>query len=381
MASGPNETNHSTGWSGKSSRTFRKPPAAAVERPTDTRDTGTGVRPSELLENARFHQLELELQNAELQRTRADLEASRAHYFELYDLAPVGYATIDKQGIILETNLRATAMFGAARAALNGRNFKFSIVAEDQDIFYRGKKRLFETGLPQTVELRMYRQGIPFWARLEMILGRTDDSSVSRIVIVDINEPKIAELQIQERERQVARLLVEKRALAREVHHRVKNNFQVISSLLRMQAGLLTDDRASAALHASQQRIVSMALIHDLLYRNDHVHQIVDFAEYVRSLVDELFKAYAHASGLVGKCLSTSRVLLNVDQAIPCGLILNELVTNALKYAYPDGKAGEVKVDLKETPSGLVTLSVSDYGVGLPEGVDWNVSFRQTCVT
>ena len=116
-----------------------------------------------------------------------------------------------------------------------------------------------------------------------------------------------------------------------------------------------------------------MALIHEMLYRNDHVHQI-DFGEYMRTLVDELFNAYAHSSGAVIKRLNSSRVLLNVDQAIPCGLILNELVANALKYAYPDGKSGEVEVALKETASGLVTLTVSDQGVGLPEGVDWNNS-------
>jgi len=371
MASGPKEKNHSTGWSGKSSRTFRKSPAAAVERPTDIRETGTGVRPSELLENVRFCQFELELQNEELRRTRADIEASRAHYFELYDLAPVGYATIDKQGIILETNLRATAMFGAARAALNGRNFKFSIVVEDQDIFFLSKKRLFKTGLPQTVELRMYRQGIPFWAHLEMILGRADGASVSRIVVVDINDRKIAESRLQESERQLQRSLAEKRTLAREAHHRVKNNFQVISSLLRMQAALAKDESVSSTLNDSQRRIIAMALIHDRLHGNESIAQI-DFEDYMHSLVDELFSAYAHSSGAVLKSLNSSCVLLNADQAIPCGLILNELVTNALKYAYPGGRAGEVKVDLKETPSGLVTLTVSDQGVGLPEGVDWN---------
>ena len=94
----------------------------------------------------------------------------------------------------------------------------------------------------------------------------------------------------------------------------------------------------------------------------------------MRTLVDELFNAYAHSSGAVIKRRTSACVLLNVDQAIPCGLILNELVTNALRYAYPDGKAGEVEVALKETPSGLVTLTVSDQGIGLPEAVDWNNS-------
>jgi PAS domain S-box-containing protein len=370
MATGPSEKTLSTGCSGKSSRTFRNSPAAAVERPTDIHDTAIRVQNSELLKKPHLRQIEVEIQNEQLRRTQADLKASRARYFDLYDLAPVGYVTIDRHGIILETNLRATTMFGAARAAWNGRNLKFSIVAEDQDVYYLSHKRLLKTGLPQVLELRMYRDGNPFWVRLEMSLGRTSDLSVSLVIIVDINDRKIAELQLQESERQLQRSLAEKKILAREVHHRVKNNFQVISSLLRMQAGLLRDERASAALHTGQQRIIAMALIHELLYRNDHVHQI-DFGDYMRALVDELFNAYAHTSAVV-KRLNSSCVLLNVDQAISCGLILNELVTNALKYAYPGDKAAEVKVDLKETLSGLVTLTVSDHGVGLPEGVDWN---------
>ena len=216
MASGPSEKTLSTGWSGKSSRTLRKSPAA-VERPTDTNDTAIRVQPSELLKNLHLHQIELEIQNEELRRTQADLEASRARYFELYDLAPVGYVTIDKQGIILETNLRATTMLGTARAAWNGRNLKFSIIAEDQDVYYLSHKRLLKTGVPQVLELRMYRQGNPFWVRVEMSLGRTCDFGVSLIVIVDINDRKIAELQLQESHRQLECSLAEKRILAREV--------------------------------------------------------------------------------------------------------------------------------------------------------------------
>jgi PAS domain S-box-containing protein len=371
MARGPHENTLSKGWSGKSSRTFRKSPAAAVERPTGIIDNASGVQPPELLENLRLQVIELERENQELRFTKANLEVSGSRYFELYDLAPVGCAIIDEQGLILEMNLRATAIFGAARAALHGRNFKFSIFPEDQDNFYLAHKRLIDTGLLQTAELRLYRQGIPFWARLEMILGRTESASVCRIAMVDINDRKIAELQLQERADQLNRSLAEKKILAREVHHRVKNNFQVISSLLRMQAALAKDESVSIILSKVQRRIIAMALIHERLYGEESIEHI-DFGEYMHSLIDELFNAYAHSSGAVVKNLNSACVLLNVDQAIPCGLILNELVTNALKYAYPDGKAGEVKIDLKESPSGFVTLTVSDQGVGLPEGVDWN---------
>lgn len=179
--------------------------------------------------------------------------------------------------------------------------------------------------------------------------------------------------QLQLQEEQLRRSLAEKETLLREVHHRVKNNLQVISSLLRMQASVLADHQAREALKESQRRVRSMALIHERLYGSHQMDQI-DFAEYARALVSDLINSYAGATGHVTSQFRTSCVLLKIDQAIPCGLILNELVTNSLKYAYPSGKPGQIYIHLEEMESDKVRMTVSDSGVGLPEGFDWKNS-------
>lgn len=181
------------------------------------------------------------------------------------------------------------------------------------------------------------------------------------------------EAEVQSRTEDLRRSLTEKELLLKEVHHRVKNNLQVISSLLRMQGRTLSDPVACAALKESEQRVQSMALIHEQLYGRPKMDEI-DFEEYTSTLVSELFRSYASTTGNVVSRLETSCVLLSIDQAIPCGLILNEVVTNALKYAYPDGSPGEILVRLKENAAGAFTLSVSDNGVGMPAGLNWKNS-------
>jgi len=343
----------------------------------------------ELFEELRIRQTELDMQNRELRLAHADIEASRARYFDLYDLAPVGYVTLNNDSAISEINLRATVLLGAARAALTGAKFSRSIAAEDQDAYYLSRRRLLNSGEPQCCELKMVPpNAAPFWARLEMSVGEDlAGARGCRIVIVDITDRRTAELKVQESERQLRlrandmqvkedellRSLHEKETLLKEVRHRVKNNLQVISSLLRMQSNLLKDSDAAAALKESEQRVVSMALIHERLYGSRHMDRI-DFAEYTHTLVGDLFYSYAGTADHVTGRFNITPVLLDVNQAVPCGLILNELVTNALKYAYPPGKCGEVVIDLSETPDGLVTLSVSDEGVGLPAEFDWQNS-------
>ncbi|MGA2712079.1 MAG: PAS domain S-box protein [Bryobacteraceae bacterium] len=166
------------------------------------------------------------------------------------------------------------------------------------------------------------------------------------------------------------RSLLEKETLLKEIHHRVKNNLQIICSLLMLQEGSLTDPGAAAVLRESRQRVLSMALIHERLYSSPKMDEI-DFGDYTQTIVRELFNSYASTATHVTSRLDVSPVRLKIGQAIPCALILNEVVTNALKYAYPKGYAGEVIIELKETPAGHIQLTVSDHGIGLPEGLDW----------
>ncbi len=184
---------------------------------------------------------------------------------------------------------------------------------------------------------------------------------------------ELLEAEVALRTDELRRSLLEKETLLKEVHHRVKNNLQVISSLLKMQVDLIKDNAAaSAALNESRQRVFSMALIHERLYGNQKMDEI-DFGEYTQTLVGELFYSYSRSTNVFTK-LKLSPIMLGIDQAIPCGLILNELITNALKYAYPDNQYGEILVELKEVENNCVSLTVSDNGVGLPEGFEWQRS-------
>jgi PAS domain S-box-containing protein len=201
MASASKKKDRGVGWSTDSFQELRK---RAVEKAAATFDGAPNTPGGDgdqlgLLEELRIHQIELEMQNEELRRAQGDLENSRARYFDLYDLAPVGYITVDEQGSIIEMNLRAATLLGANRSALERRAFSQSIASEDQDIFFLIRKRLLQTGDSQVCELRMTRPNLPpFWARLEMSLAQEGPTSVSRIVIVDITERKLAEQRFED---------------------------------------------------------------------------------------------------------------------------------------------------------------------------------------
>jgi two-component sensor histidine kinase len=181
-----------------------------------------------------------------------------------------------------------------------------------------------------------------------------------------------ARQEVLERQRAQERIktsLEEKEVLLKEIHHRVKNNLQVISSLLYLQSKSIEDERTVEILKESQNRVRSMALIHQRLYQSRDLSKI-DFAEYVRSLAAHLFRSYGVDSGLIRLNIDITRVFLGIDTAVPCGLILNELISNSLKYAFPQGRSGEISVEFRQGSLGQCTLMVRDNGVGLAEELD-----------
>lgn len=154
----------------------------------------------------------------------------------------------------------------------------------------------------------------------------------------------------------------------REIHHRVKNNLAVIASLFYLESTHTTDARAVALFEDSRRRIRSMALVHETLYRSDNLASI-DMAEYMRILANEVMAAYRPLIGNVQLSTDLRPVRLSVNLAVPCGLILNELLSNAFKHAFPDGRAGVVHVSMWEAAADCI-MCVTDDGVGLPAGLD-----------
>ena len=173
-------------------------------------------------------------------------------------------------------------------------------------------------------------------------------------------------------EEKIRQSLVEKDVLLREIHHRVKNNLQVISGMLELQAALVKDPTARTSLQEGRNRVMTMALIHQKLYQSQDLAQ-VHMASYLQSLVGDLFSAYGVDKEKISLQVEAQAVQLNLDTAIPFGLLVSELVTNAIKYAFPPDREdvkGEVAVSFRELEDGNYSLTVSDNGVGLPEEFD-----------
>jgi two-component sensor histidine kinase len=187
--------------------------------------------------------------------------------------------------------------------------------------------------------------------------------------LVRANEELQAEIAERiEAEQQAQASLREKDVLLKEVHHRVKNNLQLISSLLYLQSREAQDGSTNRMLQESQNRVHSMALVHERLYQSDSVAS-VDFSEYVRKLVTSLFRSYGTSTDRVALDLELDDLTLSVDTAIPYGLVINELVSNALRHAFPDGRKGELRLTLRSSGSGC-TITIRDDGIGLPADLD-----------
>ncbi len=198
------------------------------------------------------------------------------------------------------------------------------------------------------------------------ILNDTGECTGSVHITEDITDRKLAEEMIMAS-------LMEKEVLLKEIHHRVKNNMQVISSLLSLQARQIIDKKDIELFNESRNRIASMALVHEKLYNSKDLANI-DFKDYISSLVNGLFTFYGASAKKVILKMSVEDISLSIDTAIPCGLIINELVSNSLKYAFPEEKKGELKIVLDKAGTDdndtSYSVIISDNGIGIPEGID-----------
>ncbi|MBT8194824.1 MAG: PAS domain-containing protein, partial [Bacteroidia bacterium] len=210
------------------------------------------------------------------------------------------------------------------------------------------------------------KDGHEFWASSTLTPIFDERNNLKNIVVIDtdITVRKIMEDQIKSS-------LTERGILLREIHHRVKNNLQIIISLFNLQSNYIADDNAQAALKEGQDRIKSMALIHEHFYQSDGLSKI-DFDDYIYKLTDNLFLSYGIDNSNVNLNVKADAASLDIDTAVPCGLIINELVSNAIKHAFLPGVKGEIMIEFKQTDPLNYQLIVSDNGRGLPENFDFN---------
>ncbi|HEY9620377.1 MAG TPA: PAS domain S-box protein [Crinalium sp.] len=270
-------------------------------------------------------------------------------------------------GIIVYSNSRFDQMFGYAPGELNGQPVSLVNYAEDQAQAQVTAQAIIDQVLEfgeATYEVHNVRQdGTPFWCRATTsMFAHPEYGNVLVAVQQDITERK-------QTEEKVRASLREKEVLLQEIHHRVKNNLQIVDGLLKMQSRRTKDPQVSSVLRDSQSRIASIALVHEKLYRSDDLANI-DFAQYIRDLTIHLFESYNIDFTQITLQIQADGIFLDIETGIPCGLIINELVSNALKYAFPDDRKGKIQIALTLTGDRTLTLTVRDNGVGLPPDFD-----------
>jgi PAS domain S-box-containing protein len=296
------------------------------------------------------------------EKRAADLLQSEHRFGTLIEEAPVAIV-MEREGRILYANPQLHQMLKVPlETSLIGSDIGDFIDPESLRENARLTMAQEQSGsVPAEREMRVIRRdGVPVETQLTVAAAELSDGPVHIAFIADITERKRAEQQVRSS-------LKEKELLLKEIHHRVKNNLQVISSLLGIQAQRVTDPVAREAYADSIRRIRSMALVHEKLYRSQDVPQI-DFREYLHSVADDLHYSL-HRDGIELR-VEAEPIMLGIDVAVPCGLIANELVSNALKHAFPGGSHGTVVVSFKRLSKDKLQLEVQDDGVGFPAEMD-----------
>jgi PAS domain S-box-containing protein len=304
------------------------------------------------------------------------------------EAAPTGMLMVDAQGVIVLVNEQIEKLFGYQRAELLGQKLE-ALVPERfrhrhpgfREAFFGEPKARAMGGGRDLYGMRKDGTEVPIEIGLNPLT--TSEGRFVLSSVVDITERKRAdrerenllgqlrslnadlEKRVTSRTSELTATLREREILLQEIHHRVKNNLQVISSLISMQLRQLDDTPSRSALQECQTRVQAIALIHEKLYQSKDYSR-VPFSEYARGLAGNIVSALGLSNNTVTVRLDIDDVLLGVDKAIPCGLILNELITNALKHAFPDGTRGTVSVALHREAISDVILSVSDDGIGMP---------------
>jgi PAS domain S-box-containing protein len=340
-------------------------------------------------------------------RKRAEqaLKESEERYRSLIDQIP-DYVIVHRNGIILYINPSAAAHLGYIRENLIGKPITLFIPAEHHDpvrkmmtLRMAGEKvRPYEMGV-------IAQDGTLHTVLVNGALIRYMDEPASLNVLTDITPIKAAEVAIRranealekrvaERtedltraneqmeeeiaarksaELEISRSLAEKELLLREIHHRVKNNLQIIISLLNLQSRHIKDPNVLDAIQDSQNRVRAMALVHERIYRSPSLATI-NLKDYIGYLVNQIFGFYNIPHSRIGVSITMEEYPADIDMAIPIGLIMNELVSNSLKHAFPEGKTGGISIGCTQPAPDTLRIVYHDDGVGFPEGFDWKNS-------
>lgn len=367
--------------------TYLKKAPAVPENPS-------ALPPEELkriLHELRVHQIELEMQNEELRRTQAELDAQRARYFDLYDLAPVGYLTVSDKGLIVQGNLTAAALLGAPRSNLAGRPFSQFILKEDQDTYYLRLKQLLETGEPQAVELRLLKKdGTGFWAQLQANAAGDADALGCRLALSDITARKQVELQkavltaaLEEKERELANFLY-------AATHDLRTPLVNIQGYSGMLAKYLKELQAALALTAWPEELKRKAagliaesmpealdyITGGALKMNQLIAALLKVARVGRlemspaplnmnALLKSVADTFAFELGNAGGTVTIGPLPQCAADATAISQVFSNLIHNAIKYRDPARKL-EITVTGGLKNANIALYTVANNGLSIP---------------
>lgn len=296
-------------------------------------------------------------------KAERQVKRSEAYYRTIFENTGTATIIVEEDTTVSLVNAEFEKLYRYSKEGIEGKKSWKEFVSNDyvdKIMEYHNLRRINPKLAPRNYELKFIdkKGNIKDISATVAIIPGTNKSLIS---LLDITDNKIAENKIKDS-------LMEKEVLLREIHHRVKNNLQIISSLLNLQTRCVEGEETVNVLKESQNRVKTMAMVHEKLYQSENLKDI-DFKEYMEGLVHDLFYSYGVKRN-INLQLDVDKLKMDIDTAIPCGLIINELVTNSLKYAFPDPNSnGIIKIELKQQQDKL-KLVISDNGVGLTEDVD-----------
>ncbi len=295
------------------------------------------------------------------------IKESEKKYKTLFKEDPDYTILIGTDGKILDVSTATTKLAGLSRNELIGKYFvDLKIIPpEDIEIHLDKINRLLKDEYIKPFEARLIDKEGNIRNTIIHVIAVKEKGKISYIlgIATDVTEQKLAEKELR-------LSLKEKNTLIQEIHHRVKNNMQIISSLLNLQIQYVDDEEAIDVLMESQNRVRSMSIIHEKLYCSENLTHI-NFFDYIQSLVSNLFYSFNVKNNQIKANLEIEKVSLNIETAAPCGLIINEIVSNSLKYAFPNKMLGEIFISLKSLGDEY-ELIIQDNGIGLPDNLEFD---------
>ena len=298
---------------------------------------------------------------AERKLVESELRKSQQRLSSFMESATDGFILCDSEFNLIEINKAALTIFpaGIKKEEVLGKSIQtFPLVIHDEKKMEQYRE-VIKTGKPFFADVHGSHSELE---EIYLSIRAFEVGGGLGIVFADITDQKKAHEQIQ-------RDLKEKTTLLQEIHHRVKNNLQIISSLLNLQSNISKDQQCLMALQVSMKRINSMALIHEKLYQSENLSSI-NFSDYIRSLAQDLRDSYSHSGKQIELEFDLENLFLGIDSAIPCGLILNELITNSLKHAFSERQKGKIQIAFSQAKDKSYTLIVRDDGVGTSESIN-----------